>query len=79
MLHRITAVLLLLRGQNQVACDLASFIYCTPMVVPTALKDNEIYNSERMTTFRLLPAGFLDHIDKAPLEETHWDLAMASP
>lgn len=45
VLQRITAVLLLLRGQNKVACGLASFIYCIPIVVPIALKDNEIYNS----------------------------------
>lgn len=44
VLQRITAVLLLLRGQNKVAYGLASFIYCISIVVPTVL-DNEIYNS----------------------------------
>lgn len=61
------------------ACGLASFIYCTPMVVLTALKGSEIQlieDSSLQAASCCLPHlkwEIKGHMGKAPLEGTQWD------
>lgn len=55
------------------ACGLASFVYCTAMVVLTALKDSEVQlieDGSLQAASCWLP-GLKCEI-KAPLEETQW-------